>query len=401
MLPPAPVLTGPKGGRYVETSTGRQYVDESYGQGHEKSALETTSEASRADESWKKVRDFNVSTDAVKTKSLAFKEMGTVWTVAAPGAGIAQYSHQSPHNTSSAALLESKSLVNRALMSNEHAKQFAIFAEEKIAELKKVHGDNPAIQPHIDRLREDQREAETSRDNMLALAAKVYEDYQQKFVAEKAEREASQKIDLERGIHPESAKPLEMQKSPLVAFAVQKHFDDVGLGNIHRQQTNSWTASSSSTGAMKLHGVLSASGVPGSAGITHSDPLEVGERTEAFDAGRQDPKMQQYVREMYSLTQAALRDAGVNEITLYRGVSAKQEVPPIVGTKVKVETRPASSWTDRKGTADSFASARGRVLKTTVPASAVYASHHLFGNHSNENEFVVLGATRFDMEVAG
>ena len=403
MLPPAPILTGPKGGRYVETSAGRHYVDDSYGRSH----LEATPAATDAAVAVQRIRDFRaeVPPGVVQVKPLAFKDMGEIWKVDTKG----EQAIYNPTATAESAIRSCKEFVDRAISANDAAQKYTHAAEWTKLSLEQQRQAEedwrsgkiqnfPGIPSginfescntvtnlpnNIKQFEKEAGEARTRRDNLLALAQRVYEDYSSKIMAD---------------THGAALK----QKSPLIAYAVQKHFDDLGLGSVHFQQTTAWKASSSAENAMRLHGALLASNVPGSLGVGH-DQFKIDKAAE----GQKDPEMQRYVREMYSLTQAALKAEGVKELTIYRGTHdqpVEKTARPLrrlglMGADiVRAETRPASSWTDKYAVARSFASHDGTVLKTTVPASAIYASHHLFGNYSDENEYVVLGASRFNME---
>lgn len=184
-----------------------------------------------------------------------------------------------------------------------------------------------------------------------------------------------------------------------VVLGVENHMRDKGFEVLHGDQVNGWKGSSTSDHAMQLHGALTALGVEGSSGLDallkqgpDNDPAEHARLTKLVKKGSKDPKLRKYVKEQYLLSQAALRDAGVKEVTLYRGVAGQLgEAKP--GDSVTVKTRPVSSWTDRKEVAEKFGGTNkgDGVLSVKVPAKAIYMSHHLMGNNG-ENEFAVLGS---------
>lgn len=174
--------------------------------------------------------------------------------------------------------------------------------------------------------------------------------------------------------------------NPLTSVATQEHFDKLGLGDVHRDQSRGWVMSASSRDALKLHVALQEAGVSGT--LADADRNMHDEQS-----GSRQEDVRRYMREMYALNQEALRDNGKKTLTLYRGVMGQR-----TDGDARLATRPASSWTDKKSVATKFAESqmgRGRapmVVKAKVPIERIYSHHALFGNGSGENEYVVAGA---------
>lgn len=92
------------------------------------------------------------------------------------------------------------------------------------------------------------------------------------------------------------------------------------------------------------------------------------------------------VRSIYQRTQAELARNGIQWLTLYRGAKLKNDEATdwLIGENIKVTTNALSSWSASEQAADKFADQYGDaytsyprqtgvVLRTTVPASRVYA----------------------------
>lgn len=93
----------------------------------------------------------------------------------------------------------------------------------------------------------------------------------------------------------------------------------------------------------------------------------------------------------YNATQQFFQDAGISEITLYRGV--EMELPE--GTQ-EVTMRPLSSWSLESGTADAFGST---ILQATFPVDRILSIPTTGIGCLGESEVVVLGG-RINAEVS-
>ncbi len=85
------------------------------------------------------------------------------------------------------------------------------------------------------------------------------------------------------------------------------------------------------------------------------------------------------VRARYDATQAALRELGIDEIEVYRGVAGEQAaaITAAVGEGVELDVRELSSWSTVKEDAEEYAETMGGVVvKFRVPARQVYSSWH-------------------------
>lgn len=191
-----------------------------------------------------------------------------------------------------------------------------------------------------------------------------------------------------QGDHDDDAKG----DTPTIAHSMSTFFENMGfeIGELHKAITDDWKRSSASKGAMKLHALFSDMGVAGS--YTGKEDYLHNE-----DKVKQDPDLRRYAKWMYLLSQASLKQDKVKSITLYRGVFGQGGSEE--GGMYFLKSRPLSSWTDKTKVAENFMnSAMGAgsdigVYKAEVPATHVYANFRLFGNFSDENEYVVLGTS--------
>jgi len=236
---------------------------------------------------------------------------------------------------------------------------------------------------------------EITEKNHRALAWEMYSAYK----AKHAEESARYTPGSELATRP--PKP-----NPFTGEILKEHFASVGLGKVHERQTKDWVDSSSSEGAMMLHGQLARFGIPGKMGEEEYDLKKLSEITTSRLAG-QGP-VDKYIKEMYLLSQASLRAQGITEIKLYRGVAAQGLIKK--GTYegiAQISTRPASSWTPRPAVAQKFAKSQADqgggvepfVLDQTIPAGLIYSHHGLFGNSSGEDEYVVMGMSAHRVNV--
>ncbi len=125
-----------------------------------------------------------------------------------------------------------------------------------------------------------------------------------------------------------------------------------------------------------------------------------------FTGGKKPPAANDVDREaartIYALTQEAFRQAGVTQVTLYRGIGTDQKLRR--GAKVDPKQNPLSSWTTEMEVADGFAEyqseergKRGAVLKIRVPVSQVFATHEVLTALAPKNKM----ATEFEHIVLG
>lgn len=102
---------------------------------------------------------------------------------------------------------------------------------------------------------------------------------------------------------------------------------------------------------------------------------------------------EEYLAERYALTQRLLRDRGVREVTLYRGVRgdqarAIQAALESGAEHINLDTRSISSFSESRKAAAEFGDV---IIKVTVPVERVFA-HHAVERHfakGGENEVVL------------
>ena len=167
-----------------------------------------------------------------------------------------------------------------------------------------------------------------------------------------------------------------------------------------------WVRDNASQSGMLIQGILSKIGVSGSKSDDFEDwedPEEddgddVPDLTERFKNGIKDR-----VTGMYAYQQAVFKHLGITQVTLYRGVSdpSINNDPPPHGTKVRVKSRPASSWSANPEVALRFGS---RIIQCKVPIerilmSAVIAPSMDGGVFLNESEYVVMGSEDLESEI--
>jgi hypothetical protein len=104
-------------------------------------------------------------------------------------------------------------------------------------------------------------------------------------------------------------------------------------------------------------------------------------------------KTKKSVRALYDHTQKELADAGITEVTLYRGIIAPSKTPGRRGDTAGYSGNALESWSSDPRIAGIFSSdgARGYIVKMTVPASRVFSTSKAGFGCINEFEFVLLG----------
>ena len=112
-----------------------------------------------------------------------------------------------------------------------------------------------------------------------------------------------------------------------------------------------------------------------------------------------------FLQAQYDLTQRRYADAGIKEVTVYRGMGWAGQAPEIAPDWAQVDgdttiaLRPMSSWTLDRDTADQFGRNSGQgsskqvnvVVGTTVPVERIIATPRTGVGALNEWEVVVLG----------
>jgi len=159
--------------------------------------------------------------------------------------------------------------------------------------------------------------------------------------------------------------------------------------------------------SQELQGFLSSLGVSGHASPEDEavDKVSKGGLTKARAKAAKDSKLSSYAKKMYDYQQAYFKNAGLKEITLYRGVAGQGVDEAADGSKVKVQSRELSSFTADPNIAKHF----GRVIEFKVPVERVFASslvRPLIGSEaaewsSNEAEFLIMGASDLEGQTIG
>ena len=158
----------------------------------------------------------------------------------------------------------------------------------------------------------------------------------------------------------------------------------------HHDMWRSWLHSSDGEPAMAIHNHLSEMKVTGDIynGRKHFTPMSEVAKTVMGKA--------------YAYQQDVFKHLGITHITLYRGLYDEKldTDPPSHGDKVKIKTRPASSWSIDPVIGSAF---KSRVVKCQVPVEKILASpmvYRKFGDSAGtEFEFVVMGAEELDCEI--
>lgn len=145
-------------------------------------------------------------------------------------------------------------------------------------------------------------------------------------------------------------------------------------------------------------------------GVEPTGPSDI----EQAQAIADSPGVQASVQEMYDQTQAKFKDLGVDEVTLYRGMTFKRDDDPIGVTKtttMPVDMYPLASWSTSGSDANWFAAGlsvedpaekagrTGYVLTSTVPVDRIF-SYPLTGLGAMDvSEVVVLSGPGVPAEV--
>ena len=122
-------------------------------------------------------------------------------------------------------------------------------------------------------------------------------------------------------------------------------------------------------------------------------------------------KQRELLRAMYDETQRELKDRGLEEVVLYRGVTTTKDLGWYPNADVVSDTNPLSSWSSGKpagyNKAREFAASyawrddthSGAVVKTYVPAERVFSLPMTGLGDVTEGEFVILGGKGDGMRV--
>lgn len=189
---------------------------------------------------------------------------------------------------------------------------------------------------------------------------------------------------------------------------------------IHEQYLHNWHTSATSWDregldkpedydhkSQELQGLLSSLGVSGHAAPADgvADTISKGGLTKARAKATENTKLLNYVKKMYDYQQAYFRNAGLKEVTLYRGVVGADVDGAADGSKIKVQSREVSSFTADPNIAKRF----GRVIEFKVPVGRVFASSlvrpaigsETAEHSSNEAEFLIMGASDLEGQTIG
>jgi len=117
-------------------------------------------------------------------------------------------------------------------------------------------------------------------------------------------------------------------------------------------------------------------------GISGASPVELTEGSKALMENKE--AYAAVLDAMYGATQEMFANAGIEEITVYRGSKTDSS-----------GVRPLSSWTTNEATAQAFAGSDGDTREMTVPVSQILSTAMSGGLGSwNENEVVLLGSPK-------
>lgn len=159
--------------------------------------------------------------------------------------------------------------------------------------------------------------------------------------------------------------------------------------------------------SQELQGLLSSLGVSGTPAPEDEalDKTSQGGLKRARTKAANDHRLTGYVKKMYDYQQAYFRNAGIKEITLYRGVKGPEVDGAAEGGKVKVQSRELASFTADPNIAKRF----GRVIEFKVPVERVFASSivrpsigsEAAEHSSKEAEFLIMGASDLEGQTIG
>lgn len=157
--------------------------------------------------------------------------------------------------------------------------------------------------------------------------------------------------------------------------------------------------------SQELQGLASSLGVAGHSAPEDDEANEAtkGDVAKARRNGAKDPKLQAYVKKMYDYQQAYFKHAGLEELTLYRGVKGDAVDGASEGSDISIDSRELASFTADPNVAKGF----GRVIAFKVPVERVFASSlvrpgigseahgHDAGSSASfgEAEFLIMGAS--------
>jgi len=172
----------------------------------------------------------------------------------------------------------------------------------------------------------------------------------------------------------------------------------------HKGMDNPEDYDHSSTELQGLVGSLGVSGHPAPED-EQADKVTSGGVTKARKKGAKDPKLVQHVKKMYEYQQAYFRNAGVKELTLYRGVKGTEVDGAPSDSNIKIQSRELASFTSDPNIAKKF----GRVVEFRVPVDRVFASSLVrpdIGSETSPNtfkeaEFLIMGASDLEGKTTG
>lgn len=166
----------------------------------------------------------------------------------------------------------------------------------------------------------------------------------------------------------------------------------------HKAVMRAWRASSGDPLSQELNGLLSSLGIPGD---MPKDELDDKQYAKAREKGKSNKKLRAYLKEVTEFTQAYLKHAGVESLTVFRGVEGEGTEKAKGGQEVSVKCRQASSFTIDPVMAEAF----GRVLEFKVPRENIFGSFltnpdfgsplakRESGGALGESEAIILGAS--------
>lgn len=160
----------------------------------------------------------------------------------------------------------------------------------------------------------------------------------------------------------------------------------------------------SSTELQGLAGALGASGHLAPEDEA-ADTVTKGDLSKARKKGASDPRLLAHVKKMYDYQQAYFKNAGLKELTLYRGVKGTEVDGATEGRGIKVQSRELASFTADPNIAKKF----GRVVEFKVPVERVFASSLVrpdIGSETSPNvfreaEFLIMGASDLEGRTLG
>lgn len=164
------------------------------------------------------------------------------------------------------------------------------------------------------------------------------------------------------------------------------------MRSTHDKYMNGWKDGADTWQSNELYGAMSELGIKGGAAPWDKKII-------SREDGAENEDLQSYCQLQWAFTQAFFEDAGIKEITVFRGVKGQgfDKEPPKEGDETQFEMRELSSWTSDPGIAYDF----GRPVEYKVPIDRVFSSALTYPpiggpkapGSFGESEVVIMGAS--------